>query len=1044
MKKFFSLFILYMSILLAHTGQAQEITVTGKVTSAGEDSPLPGVNVLIKGTSKGTLTDAQGQYSIQASRGDVLSFSFIGFTTQEVPVGNSSTINVTLAEDVKNLQEVVVTALGIEQEKRSLGYAVQELNTEDIVNTKQQNVVNALQGQVAGVQITSSGGAPGQSARILIRGISSLDPTADNQPLFVVDGVPIDNSTIEPDPENNTPRGLSNRAADINPNDVESISVLKGAAATALYGVRAANGAVIVTTKKGQAGQVKVNLSSSVGFEEINKYPAFQRVYGQGYQGEYDPESFFPAWGAPIAAVADTVPGHQYYNNWKNAMRTGLQVDNTVSISGGSENATFYTSFSRLDQRGVIPFSDWDRTTAKLAGTVKFSPKFNVSGSMNYINSGGNRVPHDRFMERMVYWAVTQDVRDYEKADGTMKTYGNVNPLYDAKYSTFTDNVNRIIGNINLGYSPFNWLSINYRVGIDYYSDQREEIQPGPSGIEGEVALDNEGFLTQGRINNRDINSTLNLTFSKNLAENVSATLRLGNDIFDRNLNQLYTTGNNFVIPRFYNLKNVRNLGTQQELLQRRLVGVYGDLMLDYKNMLYLNITGRNDWSSTLPIENRSFFYPSVSAGFVFSDAFNLPEPFSYGKIRASWAQVGKDAPPYSTTITYTSPADIYPLDGRVGYTRNNVLKTSDLKPEQTTSIEFGADLRFFNDRLGLDFTWYQSNSRDQILSVPISHTTGYTEFLTNAGELRNRGIELILRGTPIRTTDFNWDVTLNFSRNRNTVMDIREGIETIIVGDQFGYAGSTATIQLLEGEPYGNIYGRSFQRYYPNGDPENQVFVDRDKPILIGADGFPVVNKSQLVLGNVMPKFIGGIRNSFSYKGAELSFLIDFRYGLDQYNQYGNFLSAFGLEEYSLNRNDVIVLDGVTDSGEPNTKPVFLGQGEYDINGNDIIETGEDFGAGYYRNIYRGVTENFVQDASFIKLRNVTLAYNFQPSLLENLPFSNARFSVAANNILLRTPWTGFDPESFSGGAGSNATGFSGLGYPGVRSLFFTLNLTF
>ncbi len=421
--------------VLACTYNSFGQTITGNVTDAA-DAPLPGVTIIVGGTTNGTTTDFDGNYSIAASSGDVLQFSYIGMLSKEVTVGSSNSINVTLQEDSEQLDEVIVTAFGISQEKKSLGYAAQNIDSDAITKTKQTNLVSALQGQVAGVQITNSGGAPGQSSRIIIRGINSLDPSADNQPLFVVDGVPIDNSTIESGP-NDTPRGLTNRAADINPADVESMSVLKGAAATALYGVRAANGAVIITTKRGKSGRVSINLNTSVGFDELNSLPKLQREYGQGFSGEYDPESFWPSWGAPIAEVAQTVPGHKYQDNWNRAFNTGLQTDHSLSVSGGGENATFYGSFGRLDQKGIIPFSTWARTTAKLSGTVKVSEKFDFSGSINYSNSGGNRVPHDAFMERMMYWAETQDVRDYINPDGTMRTYGNTNPIYDARFRTF-------------------------------------------------------------------------------------------------------------------------------------------------------------------------------------------------------------------------------------------------------------------------------------------------------------------------------------------------------------------------------------------------------------------------------------------------------------------------------------------------------------------------------------------------------------------------------------------------------------------------------
>lgn len=1018
-----------------HTSYAQEQIVTGKVTSTLNNDPLPGVNILVKDQNLGTISDAEGNYSISVSEEDVLVFSFIGYSQKEIPVASitGTTLNVSLSEDIVSLSEVVVTSFGIEQDKKTLGYAVQEVDAEEITRTKQQNVVSALQGQVSGVQITNAGGAPGQSARIIIRGVNSLDPSADNQPLFVVDGVPIDNSTVE-DLDNRTPRGLTNRAADINPNDIESINVLKGAAATALYGVRASNGAVVITTKKGEAGAVKVNINSSVGFERINQFPEFQETFGQGFNGEYDPDSFWPAWGAPISEVAETVPGHQYEDNWRDVMETGVQIDNSVSVSGGSENATFYGSLSHLIHDGILPFSEWDRTTAKLSGDIKVSKKFNFSGSVNYINSGGNRVPHDRFMERMVYWTETQDVNNYINPDGTMNSIGtNTNPVYDARFSTFEDNVNRTIGNLRFNYTPFDWLTVTYLVGTDFYSDSRTEITPGPLGIDGEAPLSSTGFINETRINSRDFNSNLFVTLSKNLSEKFKATLRLGNDVFERDYESVNAEAENFIIPNFYDLSYATQISTSQDKRKRRLVGFYGDLMLDFDNMLFLNITGRNDLSSTLPKANNSFFYPSVNLGFAFSEAFDLPDYLAFGKLRASWAKVGKDTDPYLLGQTYAAPSQ-YPLGGEAGLTRYSEYGDPDLRPEETVSIELGTDLRFFENRLGLDFTWYRTNSKDQIVRVPISEATGYSVFITNAGNIVNEGIEFILSGTPVRSGTFNWDVSLNLSHNKNRVEKIREGIDEIVVGSQFGYVGSTVTMKLIEGEAYGNIYGSSYQRYYPDGPPEDQSHLDEDRPIVIGSNGFPVRNGSQLILGNAVPKWFGGLRNTLTYKGFDFSFLIDFRAGVEQYNQYDNFFSAFGIAAYTANRNETKVFEGVLADGSPNTKEVWLGQG--------IGPDGNDYGAGFYRNHYRTTSENFVQDASFIKLRNITLGYNFQTNVLEATPFKSARISVAANNILLSTPWDGFDPESFSAGAGGNAIGFTGLGYPGVKSLFFTLNL--
>ncbi|MCP9201457.1 SusC/RagA family TonB-linked outer membrane protein [Gramella sp. GC03-9] len=1021
------IFLLILAVIQVSATFAQERTVSGTVTSSDDGMPLPGVTVQVKDTDRGTVTDFDGNYSIEVSSGEVLVFSSMGFERKEITAANQTTIDVSLAPDLQSLEEVVVTSFGIEQEKKSLGYAVQEISSEEITSTKQQNLVSALQGQAAGVQITNSGGAPGMSARIIIRGVNSLDPTADNQPLFVIDGVPIDNSTIE---SGGTPRGLSNRAADLNPNDIESLNILKGAAATALYGVRAANGAVIITTKKGQAGSVRVNINSSVGFDEVNQFPDFQETYGQGFSGVYDASSFWPNWGPSMEEINEIDPDVRFYDIWDDAMRTGTQIDNTISVSGGSENATFYGSIGKLDQEGIIPFSDWGRTSAKLSGEVKMSDKFKFSGNINYSITGGNRVPHDRFMERLVYWAPNHDVTDYINEDGTMKTYGNTNPIYDARFSTFEDEVNRTVGNLRFTYSPTKWLDLTYLVGTDYYSDKRTEITPGPLGIDGELPLDSQGFITETRITSRDINSNFFVTFKNDWTEKLNTTLRVGNDIFERDYERVDATGREFVIPEFYDLSNVNQVFNDQDKRKRRLVGVYGDLMVNYDETLFLNVTARNDWTSTLPIGNNSFFYPSVNLGYVFTETFDPGDWFTFGKLRASWAEVGKDTDPYQIGQTYSSPG-VFPLNGNVGFSRFDRFGDLELKPERTTAIEFGADLSFFENRLGLDVTWYKSNSKDQIIPVPVSPTAGFTTFVTNAGEIENRGWEFILRGSPVRNEDFSWDVSFNAAYNRNEVVSIREGIEAIPIGSQFGYAGSTVSITLLEGEPYGNIFGTSYARY---GADNNSIYLDEDLPIIIGPNGFPERNPAQLVLGNTTPKWIGGLKNSFSFKGIDFSFLMDFRAGVDQYNQYDNFFSAFGISEYTLNRNETIVFDGVLADGSPNTQPVWLGQG--------VGPDDRNYGAGFYRNTYRTISENFVQDASFIKLRNITLGYSLQENALAVLPFESVRLSVAANNIILYTPWDGFDPESFSAGAGGNATGLTGLGYPGVKSYFFTLNL--
>ncbi|MDT0632809.1 SusC/RagA family TonB-linked outer membrane protein [Rubrivirga sp. S365] len=1030
---------LLVLLAAAHPARAQERAVTGTVTDAETGAPLAGVNVVAGTPPVGTSTDADGGYRLDVPAGaDSLVFSFIGYERLAVAVDGRAVVDVALAPASRVFDDVVVTALGIEREERELGYSVQQIDAADLQEADTGNLVSALSGRVAGAQVIDTGGAPGQGARIILRGITSLDPNADNQPLFVVDGVPIDNST-DSGAEGFNSRGFSNRAVDLNPNDVASVNVLKGAAATTLYGVRAANGAVIVTTKRGRAGTTRVEVTSEVGAEGVNRTPEVQQVYTQGFGGAYDPTSFWCCWGAPIDEARQVTPDLQFYNNWEQAYQTGYTVENNVSVSGGTDAASFYASVGRLDNGGVLPFSDWARTSARLSGAVQPSAAFRFGGTLNYVNSGGDRVFADRFNERLVYWTPNQDVAQYIKPNGTMFGYygsdDNVgtNALYDARFATYNDDVDRLIGSVNAGYTFAEGVDVTYRLGVDTYSDSRFETLQGPQGIAGENALDSEGEVGETRISSRDLTSTLNVSLSRRFGDKLQADLLLGNDVFGRSYDRVNVSGSDLTIPNFYTLSNARDLTTSQFVRDQRLVGLYGDLKLAYDETLYLSLTGRNDWTSTLPVESRSFFYPSLSLAYVFTETLGSSPVLEFGKVRASFSQVGKDAPPYATNVTFVSPG-AFPLDGQTGFTQSGVLGSPDLKPERTTSFEAGVDLRFLGGRVGLDATYYNATSRDQIIPVPISNATGFSRFITNAGSIRNTGVELVLNAAVVETSDVGWDVTANFARNRNEVVEIREGIETIEVGRQSGYAGSTAYLRLLPDAPYGAIYGTSYARYYAPGEDADPLELDPDRPLLIGADGFPVVDRTLRILGNMTPDWIGGLLNRVRYKNVELSALIDVSFGAEKYSQFNNFFAAFGIPEYTLDREDTMVFEGTTADGQPNAQPVYLGQGA----GPD----GRDYGAGYYRNTYRASTENSVFDASYVKLRNVSLAYGLPASLVGRAGIDRARIRLAVNNVVLWSPYPYWDPEVTSAGSGSNATGFSGLAHPGVASYTLTLEL--
>ena len=972
------------------------------------------------------------------------SFSFIGYERVAVALDGRSVVDVALQREARFIEDVVVTALGIEREERELGYAVQQIDAADLQEAETGNLVSALSGRVAGAQVIDTGGAPGQGARIILRGVTSLNPAADNQPLFVVDGIPIDNST-DSGAEGFDSRGFSNRAVDLNPNDVASVNVLKGAAATTLYGVRAANGAIVVTTKKGRAGTTQIDLRSSVAAETVNRFPETQQVYVQGFSGEYDEGSFWCCWGPTLDEARQIDPSLRLYNNYEQAYGTGASLTNDVSLSGGTERSSFYASLSNLTNDGVLPFSDWGRTSVRLSGSLTPSQAFRFGGSLNYVNSGGDRVFADRFNERLVYWTQNVDVSDYLQDNGTMRGYrdfgggatGGTNPIYDARYATYTDDVDRLIGNVNAGLTLAEWANVTYRLGIDTYTDSRFQTTQGPQGLENENPLSSDGNVGETRIQSRDLTSTVNVSLSSTFGP-LQADLLLGNDVFDRSYDRVFASGSDLTIPNFFTLSNARETSFSQEIRQSRLVGVYGDLKLNYDDTAYLSLTGRNDWSSTLPEESRSFFYPSVSLAYVFTEHLGESPALEFGKLRASLSQVGKDAPPYATNVTFAAPG-VFPLNGQTGFTQSTILGSPDLKPERTTSFELGADLRFFGGRVGLDATYYNATSRDQIIPVPISNATGFSRFITNAGSIRNTGVEVVLNADVVERGDFRWETGVNFARNRNEVLEIREGIESISVGGQFGYAGSSAQLLLVPGAPYGAIFGTSYARYYgPDGEPdlaEGEFRVlDEDAPLLIGANGFPVVDRTLRVLGNMTPDWTGGLYNRIAYKNVELSALVDVSIGNDKYNQFNNFFAAFGIAEYTLDRTETVVFEGVTADGQPNTTPVFLGQGE----GPD----GVNYGAGYYRNTYRASTENSVMDASYVKLRNVSLAYGLPSQLLGRVGIDRARLRLAVSNVILWSPYEYWDPEVTSSGAGSNSTGFSGLAHPGVSSYTLTLEL--
>ncbi|MVT11316.1 SusC/RagA family TonB-linked outer membrane protein [Chitinophaga tropicalis] len=1016
--------------------------VHGQVSGGDTRQPLERVAVLEKGTRNHVFTSASGDYSITLTgENATLVFAYVGYATQQLPVGEQTTLNVTMQSSLKDLNEVVVTAFGVKKERRSLGYAIQQVDNKDLNVNHQPNVVNALQGKVAGVQISSAGGGPGQGSRIIIRGINSI-ADRNNQPLFIVDGVEIDNTTDTT--TGSATRGLSNRAVDINPDDIESVSVLRGGAATALYGIRAANGAILITTKSAKEGKLQVSYNGMYGFENVNKIPEVQMKFTQGYLGVYDSTSFWPTWGPTVEAARQQDPTHpaKLYNNYKQAFKTGMQTRHTINLGGGTERARLMGSLSYFDQNGVIPFSDFTSYNGRLNAQFKLSDKISAGAALNYINSGGTRANADRYGEQIIYWSPRWDMKDYLKPDGTQQTYssGTNNPIYTLYSNRYKDNVNRTIASAFITYTPLKWLSFNYRFGNDFYTTGITHRAPGPLGLVGEAPNLNDnryGFINEYNGRNRIITSTFMTNITHTFKEKFSVDLKLGHDLRDQRIRRNSAEGDTLVVPDLFLLGNAKRVIGKSYIYDYRNYGYFADLTLGFNNYLFLELTGRNDLTSTLSKNNRSYFYPSASLSYIFSDMFKLPVWWSSGKLKVSYAKIGKDGDAYAITNGYQTGTVI---GSTVPFYQSRVLGNPNLRPEFTQTAEIGAELRFLDNRLGLEAAVYQQKSKDLLVPVNVSTTTGFDRAYVNAGEISNKGLELTLSAMPVRTKDFSWDFRINFSTNKNRVVRVNEALGgEIIISSQSGYLNSTVTSKLVPGKAYGALYGRTYKRYYSN-KPDDPTVLEKDLPLLIGANGFPVLDdaSNQRYLGSALPEWIGSTLHSFRYKDLSLSILLDVRQGQYKYNQLANFQSAFGESKMTENRDQTIVFKGVLADGTANTKAVYLGQ----ATGPD----GVDYGAGFYRNVYRGSSENFIENASWVRLRTVSLAYTLPGSWLSTTKtIRSATVSFTGNNLWLSTKYTGFDPETSSTGAGSNASdSFSGFTYPATRSFLFSLNLQF
>ena len=1031
--------------------QQQKTTVAGTVTDAAGE-PIIGASIVVKGTTRGTVSDADGYFTLSAPQGATLEVSCIGFEKKTIKVPASGKVSVSLSEDSRSLGDVVVTAMGIKKERKALGYSVTDMKADELMKNKNTNVINSLAGKVPGVNITQSSGAAGAGANIVIRGANSTAEGRSNQPLFVVDGIIYDNSTSVvgnsgTDGMTRNSTTFSNRVMDINPEDIADISVLKGAAAAALYGSRAADGAIIITTKKGAEGSVKVDYSGKVSASFATKLPETQKQFGRGAysdNGVFN-DLTYNSWGKAYDG-SETL-----YDNIGNFFRTGAVFDNNVSISGGSKNQSFFLSLSNYDQQGIVRKTGYDKTTVRFNGEQKYG-KLTVSANVTYsisktdktltsgglYNSGGTGT-----MTALYSWPLQENMSHYLNDDGTKyRLFDGVwelaedkeNPYWIINKDKMYDKTHRFTGALSGNYKLTDWWDVTARFGYDnYITDAYTYIAPGSVVKE---------LYQNGRLSKSDYRYEY---WSTNVMTNLHKTfgdfdlgLMLGTTAEStERLNQTHW-GYNFTTPGTVSFTNIAssNKFFDDATSKKRLVGVYGEARASYKNLAYLTFTGRNDWSSTLPLDNRSYFYSSVSGALVFTELLPKNDILSFGKVRASWAQVGKDADPYAT-LTYLESPIVYG-----GYTGvGNVITkgNSILKPEIQTAWEIGTELRFLNGRLGLDWTYYHSSTKNQIASPRLSNAGGYIFMSINSGSVINEGMEVSITGKPFDSKDFKWESTLNFSYNKGRLGDFLEGVGMFYPTDaQFGTVKSAS---VPNGGKFMALVGTRFETQHDADGNE----ISGGKYLIDPATGlYKVHGGTNDVVGNREPKLIGGWNNTFTYKNLSLSFLLDFRIGGDVFNGTEQFMVNNGLSKLTtLNNRQSVTVDGINaNTGEAYTATYEAGKtytfGNTTYSGEAMIQK---YWSNYAQNSY-----NFIQSVNWLKLRSLSLSYDFTSLLPSHNIIKRLSANITGQNLLTWTNYKGMDPEVCTAGGtgGSGATGIDYCSVPSVRTVTFGVNITF
>ena len=1051
LKRFKSVSMILLAGALGFTGNAVANPNTGnpaidisqqdtKVTGTVEDEfgPVAGASVVIKGTTTGTMTDMDGHFTLEGvKKGDIIQISFIGFATQDIPYTGQATLNVKLAEDAQKLDEVVVTALGMKRDKKALGYAMQELKGDELLSSREPNLANSLSGKVSGLQIVRSSNGVGGSSKIVLRGNNSL--TGSNQPLIVVDGTPMDNFTGGVDDVwGNSGADMGNGLSDINPEDIESMTVLKGASAAALYGSRAGNGVILITTKSGKKNEgLGITVNAGITTESIFLKPDLQNSFGQGSVGAYDNQSRL-SWGpkAEGQMVSDWL-GRQVplktYDNIDAFFNTGTSFNEGVSFQQNIKGTSVFSSINRSDDAGITPESKLNKTNITLRATTFLdeAEKWKIDAKVNYINMNAHNRPIQGVNPSNAFNTIYNLPRSLNVAEfkQDVDEQGNMiwwdasknpqeNPYWVTKYRQNNDTRNRLLGNIALKYAPTNWFDIELRGGTDYYTTTKnEKVYAGgnttPSGLynEGSETFyeNNYSFLATAR--------------KDNLIDRLGGFVSFGGNLMMQKRTKMNASAGELLVPNLFSLNNGINKPTvTSELIRRKMNSLYGSLQLNWDGYLFLDVTARNDWSSTMSKANRSYFYPSVSLSGVISDMVpklggQMPEWFTFAKVRASYAEVGNDLDPYQLYNNFTVGKD---ENGNTTSAPGNVLFDSTVRSELIKSWEAGFDVRFFNNRLGLDAAWYKTNATRQLLNLPMDPFSGYSSRKVNAGNIQNEGIEISLNGAILdNPKGLSWNSTAQFSLNRNKIIDLYPGVTLYDIKTL-----DAIQIVAVQGSYYGDIYGQTFQRVEDKNDPNYGK-------IIVGEDGLPLITTGKSKVGNQSPDWMLGWTNSFAYKGFNLSFLVDFRIGGDLYSATASNLYVRGNAAGTVvngNRQDFVVPNSVvqTSNGYAENKVPVTHQNYWERIGS----------TGNY-----GLPEMFTYDATNIRLRNITLGYDFNRAMLQKTPFQRLRLSATCNNVwMIHYNLPGIDPESVSA-TNTNATGFENGAAPTSRS--FTFNVT-